>query len=286
MTKAIVSRCRVFELKSLSNEDIVLGLKNAIADKKMGLGQYKLKVDKDALNHLALFSNGDMRNALNALELAVLSTPPNETGEIEIDLETATQSIQQKGLSVDETSYYDMLSAFCKSLRGSDPNAALYWAFRLTESGVDPLLIFRRLLAHASEDVGMADSNALNVVMNACLAYERMGYAEGKIPMTHAIIYVATAPKSNSVVNAMGKVLDAVKTNIDGSVPFYLRDRNYPSTLDDKSEYLYPHDFGGYVKQQYLPDELKDKIFYTPTENGREKEIKEFLKKMNETNEK
>ncbi|MCL2797215.1 MAG: replication-associated recombination protein A [Firmicutes bacterium] len=281
MTRAIVSRCRIFEFKSLTEEEILEGLNRAIFDKERGFGMYNLTVSDDAMRHFAWAANGDLRNALNALELAVISTPPDGEGHIAVDLEAAQQSAQRKSLSVDESMYYDMLSAFCKSLRGSDPNAALYWAFRLTEGGCDPLLIFRRLLAHACEDVGMADSNALNVVMSAYLAFERMGYSEGALPMTHAIVYVCTAPKSNSIVNAKGAAIAAARNSGDANVPFYLRDRSYPSVLDDGSPYLYPHDYGGYCKQQYLPDSLKDAKFYVPGENGNEKRVGEFLKDIN-----
>ena len=278
MTRAIVSRCRIFELKPLSDSDILQGLNRAITDTKRGLGNYTLHIDPEALAHFAWGANGDLRNALNALELAVVSTKPDASGAIRVDLKTAQESVQRKALSVDESMYYDMLSAFCKSLRGSDPDAALYWAFRLTESGCDPLLIFRRLLAHASEDVGLADSNALQVVVSAQLAFERMGYAEGSLPMAHAIIYVTTAPKSNSVVMARAAAIEAVRNSGETHVPYYLRDRTYPSTLDDQSVYHYPHDTGGYNAQEYLPESLRGAKFYQPTQNGCEKNIAEFLK--------
>ena len=280
MTRAIVSRCRIFELKSLAEGDIVKGLKRAATDKQRGLGAYNMDIDEEAFSHFAWGANGDLRTALNALELAVLSTPPLKSATIKIDLTVAAESVQRKALSVDESMYYDMLSAFCKSLRGSDPNAALYWAFRLTEAGCDPLLIYRRLLAHASEDVGLADSNALVVVTSSYLAYERMGYAEGSLPMAHAVIYVATAPKSNAVVLARSAAIEVARQSGDTQVPHYLRDRSYPSVLDDNSPYLYPHAFGGYVKQQYMPDSLKDLKFYKPSQNGAEKQIKDFLEKL------
>ena len=225
-------------------------------------------------------ANGDLRNALNALELAALSSPPESDGKIVIDLTVAEQSVQRKAISVDQSLYYDMLSAFCKSMRGSDPDAALYWAFRLIEAGYDPLLVFRRVLVHANEDVGLADSNALTVAVNAYLAYERLGLAEGRQALAHAIIYVCTAPKSNSVEKSMFAAIDAVRRSGDARVPHYLRDRSYPHGVDDGKEYLYPHDFGGYVKQQYLPDSLKDEVFYRPGDNGREKDIKKFMQEI------
>ncbi|MDR2201271.1 MAG: replication-associated recombination protein A [Clostridiales bacterium] len=280
MTRAIVSRCRVFELKSLTDADVSEGLNKALTDKERGLGNLKIAVDADALNHFAWGANGDMRNALNALELAYLSTPPAADGTIRITRAVAEQSVQRKSISVDESMYYDMISAFCKSLRGSDPDAALYWAFRLIEAGCDPLLPFRRLLAHASEDVGLADSNALNVCVNAYLAFERMGLPEGALPLAHAVIYVCAAPKSNSVVTAKDAAIAAARNGGDDKVPHYLRDRSYPRPEDDGSQYKYPHDYGGYCAQQYLPDSLKNARFYNPSDNGAEAEIKKFLQKI------
>ena len=172
--------------------------------------------------------------------------------------------------------FYDMLSAFCKSLRGSDPDAALYWAFLLIEAGCDPLIIFRRLMAHASEDVGLADSNAMVVVSSACAEYERMGIKEGSLPLAHAIIYVCTAPKSNSVVMARDRVMKTIAERADNRVPEHLLNRD---TVDghDKPAYLYPHSFGGYVRQQYLPDSLLGEVFYKPSTNGKEKDIAAFM---------
>lgn len=199
MTRAIVSRCRVFELKPLTDEDVKEGLRRAVADKTNGYGNLDVEVTDEAYAHFAWGCSGDMRNALGGLELAVLTTPADENGKILIDETVAEQSIQKKTVSVDESTYYDMLSAFCKSLRGSDSDAALYWAFRLIESGLDPLIIFRRLVAHASEDVGLANSNALILAVSAMTAYEKLGPPEGFLALTHAIIGVCTSPKSNSV---------------------------------------------------------------------------------------
>lgn len=278
MTKAIVSRCRIFELLPLKDEDILFGLKRSVVDKSCGLGSYDIDISAEALNQFVWGANGDLRNALNALELAALSTFPDKDGKIIIDISVAEQSVQRKAISVDESMFYDMLSALCKSLRGSDPDAALYWAFRMAEAGCDPLHIFRRVVAHANEDVGTADSNCLSVVMSAYLAYERLGWEEGKQALAHAIIYVCTAPKSNSVYLAMHAAIDAVKKTGNSAVPHYLRDRSFAHPIDDGSQYVYPHDFSGYVKQQYLPESLKDEIFYRPSNNGRELEIKKFLK--------
>ena len=190
MTPAIVSRCRVFEFKRLSEEDIKYALTRALVDKRKGLGAYKAVIHEDALNHIARVAGGDLRTAYNALELAVLTTPPQADGTVKVTLADAEQSIQRKAMSYNGDAYYDYLSAFCKSLRGSDPDAALYYAMRLTEGGCDPMLIARRLVIHSSEDVGMADPNALVVATSAMYALEKTGYPEGLIPLSAAIIYV------------------------------------------------------------------------------------------------
>ncbi len=274
MTRAIVSRCRIFAFSRLEQKDIEKGLLRAITDKQKGLGNMNLKVDDKAISHIAWASGGDMRTALNALELAALTTHASSDGVIYIGKEEAEQSIQQKALSLTEDMYYDMISAFIKSMRGSDSSAALYWADRLLEAGCDPMLIGRRIMIHACEDVGLADPNAI-VVAQACVAaFEKIGLPEGRIPLAEGIIYVAEAPKSNQVVEALGAAENAVKTIKHESVPLYLRDPNFKG--DEKvSGYKYPHSYGGWVKQQYLPDELKDAKFYNPTDNGFEAEIKQ-----------
>lgn len=268
MTRAIVSRCRIFEFKPLQDSDITKALKNAINSKEKGYGNLNISISEEALNHYAWASSGDLRTAYNALELAVRTTPLNKDGQIAIDKTVAEQSIQKKSMSIDENIYYDMLSAFCKSLRGSDAEAGLYWAQRLLEAGCDPLLITRRMMAHASEDVGMADSNALLMAVCAHTALKNMGMPEGNLPLCHAIIYICEAPKSNSVLKAMNMAQNDVRDIRDDNVPNHLK--NHP-TQDKKMPYKYPHDFGGYIKQQYLPDKLKDKIYYEPSQNGREK---------------
>lgn len=269
MTRAIVSRCRVFEFKRLSEEDVKSALLRAISDKKNGLGNYDLTVDEKALDHLVWASDGDLRTALNALELAVMTTDPDKDGKIKIDLETAQQSIQKKALSIDESTYYDMLSAFCKSLRGSDSDAALYWAERLIQAGCDPLLVARRTLVHSCEDVGMADPMALVVANSAVEAYKNLGMPEGKIPLYAAIIYVCEASKSNSVVEAMYGAEKLVSENKDDNVPPYLRDTHYHT--DKVTGYKYVHDYGGWVEQTYLPESIKDVQLYKPSKNGKEK---------------
>lgn len=279
MTRAIVSRCRIFSFSRLSEQDIKAGLLRALNDKERGLGNMNLQVSDEAISHLAWASAGDMRTALNALELAALTTHADEDGIIRVGKEEAEQSIQQKALSMTEDMYYDMISAFIKSMRGSDSNAALYWAERLIEAGCDPMLIGRRIMIHACEDVGMADPNAIVVATSCVQAFEKIGLPEGRIPLAEGIIYVAEAPKSNKVVEALNGAENAVKTIKHETVPVYLRDPNYKGNDERVSGYKYPHDYGGWVKQQYLPDEIKDAVFYEPTENGFEKEIKERQKK-------
>lgn len=279
MTRAIVSRCRIFNFSRLTEQDILKGLERAVKDKERGLGNMNLVVSDEALHHIAWASGGDMRTALNALELAALTTHAGEDGVIKVGKEEAEQSIQQKALSITEDMYYDMISAFIKSMRGSDSNAALYWAERLIEAGCDPMLIARRIMIHACEDVGMADPNAIVVATSCVQAFERIGLPEGRIPLAEGIIYVSEAPKSNKVVEALGGADNAVKTIKHETVPLYLRDPNYKGNEEKVSGYKYPHDYGGWVKQQYLPDEIKDAKFYEPTENGFEKVIKERQEK-------
>lgn len=269
MTPAIVSRCRIFKFLPLAVDDIKDALIRAIKDKARGYGRLNIKADMDAINHIAMFSNGDLRSAYNALELAVTTTPLSKDNSIHIDKLVASQCIQQPVISIDENLYYDMLSAFCKSLRGSDTDAALYYAERLIKAGCDPLLICRRLIAHASEDVGMADSNAALLAMVAMNAVKNLGMPEGNIPLAHAIIYVCEAEKSNSVVEALNAAKYDAEFNPDDNIPEHLK--NYHYDVDNPPEYKYPHDYGGYVKQQYLPDKLKDRTYYKPSNNGRER---------------
>lgn len=278
MTRAIVSRCRVFEFKSLTDEDVIFQLKNAVENKEKGLGNLPIEITDKALKHFAWASSGDLRMALNALDLAVKTTPFNEDRKILIDEEVASESIQRKALSIDENQYYDMLSCFCKSIRGSDADAALYYSQRLILAGCDPMLIARRLVAHCSEDIGMADSNALLLATSAMYAVEHMGIPEGLIPLSHAIIYACEAEKSNSVIVAMNMAKSDAENIRDDEVPNHLK--NHPSTNGPKTKYKYPHDYGGYVNQQYLPNKLKDRIYYTPSSNGREKNMvrKKFKK--------
>ena len=271
MTRAIVSRCRVFEFKALEDSDVIKAMKRAL-EKDEVLSKMPLKVEEEALKHFAWASSGDVRMALNALELAVLTTPFNKNKEIVITKDIAEQSIQKKALSIDENQYYDMLSAFCKSIRGSDTEAALYWSQRMLLAGIDPMIIARRLVAHSSEDIGMADSNALLLSTSAMYAVEKMGAPEGLIPLFHAIIYACEAEKSNSVIIARDLSRADAENVKDDNVPDYLK--NHPSTNDTKHiKYKYPHDYGGYVKQSYMPEKLKDRVYYIPSQNGREKNL-------------
>ena len=278
MTRAIVSRCRVFELKSLKSQDVIKALQRAVLDKENGLGNLNICIYQEALDHFAWASSGDVRMALNALELAVLTTPFNKDMQIVITKDIAEQSIQKKALSIDENQYYDMLSAFCKSIRGSDTDAALYYSQRMIQAGIDPLIIARRLIAHTSEDIGMADSNALLLACNAMYAVEKLGLPECLLPLSHAIIYACEAEKSNSVYKAMEMAKQDALNIKDDNVPNHLK--NHPTLDGVKGKYKYPHDYGGYIEQQYMPTSLRDKIYYKPSQNGKEKNLvrKKFSK--------
>ena len=273
MTRAIVSRCRVFEFKSIRSADIIKLLKRAVEDAEKGLGTLPVEVEEDAYEYFAWASCGDCRQALNGLELAVKTTKLNKDKKILITREIATQSIGKKAMSIDEDMYYDILSAFCKSVRGSDPEAALYYAHRLIKAGCDPKVIARRLIAHCSEDIGMADSNALLLACCAMYSCEKLGEPECLLNLSHAIVYACEAEKSNSVYKAMHMAMEDAENVKDDVILNNLK--NHPSTnKDGTTSYKYPHDFGGYVDQQYLPNSLKGKIYYTPSKNGREKDLK------------
>ncbi|MBR2623098.1 MAG: replication-associated recombination protein A [Clostridia bacterium] len=286
MTPAIVSRCRVFEFKHLTDEDIIEALHGALKNRHKGLGKQNITADEEALQHIARMAGGDLRSAYNALELAALTSNPDGDGNVHITLADAEQSIQRKALSYNQDSYYDFLSAFCKSLRGSDANAALYYAMRLIEGGCDPMLVARRLVVHSAEDVGMADPRALQIATSAMYALEKIGYPEARIPLAEAIIYVCEADKSNSVVEAMYAAIRDAREVRDDNIPPYLKD-NSKVGAEDKAQsknYKYPHDYGGYVEQQYLPDSLKDKIYYVPGENGYEQTVKEIRERKGKKN--
>ncbi len=281
----LVSRSRIFQLKPLNEAEIIKLLKNALEDEEKGLGNYEVEIADEALKHLANVANGDAREALNALELAVLTTPTDEQGVIRIDLAIAEESIQQRALKYDKDgdNHYDTVSAFIKSLRGSDPDAALYWLARMIKAGEDPKFIARRLVVHAAEDVGNANPHALMVANAAAKAVEFLGMPEARIPLAQAAIYIAAAPKSNAAIKGIDQALNVVEKERSYSVPAHLRDTHYSGAKDlgHGKGYKYPHDYpNNYVKQDYLPKELKDKSFYQPYENGYEKKIKEFLEKL------
>lgn len=270
MTKAIVSRCKVFEFKPLSVDDLTKAIIKALGDTDRGLGNINVQIDEDVVRYLAFNSSGDLRTCYNTLEFAVSTTEPTESGAIVITKQTINDCLQKGNIALDENTQYDILSAFCKSLRGSDTDAALFYCQKLLLSGYDPLIIARRLVAHASEDIGMADSNALLMAISALTSCEKLGLPECNLTLSHAIIYICEAEKSNSVYLAMESARQDAEMYKNALVPNHLK--NHPTGYDDgHGMYKYPHNFGGYVRQQYLPDELKDKVYYFPKENGREK---------------
>lgn len=270
MTRAIVSRCKVFEFKPLSVKDVSCAITRALKDKEKGLGNLNVEISDDDIKFLAFNCSGDLRSCFNALEFAVTTTSANKEGKIVIDKQTIIDCLQKGNIALDENTSYDILSAFCKSLRGSDTDAAIFYCQKLLLSGYDPCIIARRLIAHASEDIGMADSNALLIAISALTSCEKLGLPECNLTLTHAIIYICEAEKSNSVYLAMSSAKSDAELYKNARVPNHLK--NHPTGYNDgHGLYKYPHDFGGYCKQQYLPDELKDKKYYIPKENGREK---------------
>ncbi len=277
LTPAILSRCRVFEFRPLTVAQVALAINRALQDGQRGYGEQNITLEEDALNHLATVAHGDIRTALNALELAVLTTPANKEGFCHITLAVAEESIQKPMLRIDESLYYDMLSAFCKSLRGSDSSAALAWFTRMLYAGVDPHLIMRRMIVHASEDVGLANPIAMLQAHAASNALNTVGLPEAKIPMAQAIIAICESPKSNSVVVALGKAEADAQKGAHLPVPAHLRDTHYANVARTQSGkgYLYPHDYPGHwVKQNYMPTELEGQSYYTPTDQGHEDKIR------------
>ena len=277
----LVSRSQIFELRPLSEEELLLLLRRALEDKERGLGYMKISVDDNALAHLAKISDGDARKALNALEIAALTTAPESGGAIRITLAVAEQSIQKKAVvyDADEDAHYDTISAFIKAMRGSDPDAALYWLAKMVHAGEDPRFIARRIVIHAAEDVGLADPMALVLANAAFQAAEFIGWPEARIPLAEATIYIATAPKSNSTVAAIGAAMKDVESGRTLEVPAHLRDAHYKAAarLGHGAGYKYAHDYEGhFVPQDYLG---ADRTYYEPTEQGSEKRIKERLEK-------
>ncbi len=275
--KPLVSRSRVFQLQSLTAADIQLLLERALRDKENGFGTLEVRLESAAMAHLVDVANGDARSALNALELAVVTTPPDAQGTIHIDLATAEESIQRRAVLYDKEGdvHYDSVSAFVKSLRGSDPDAALYWGAKMIYAGEDPVFLFRRMAILASEDVGLADPQAVTVVESCWSAFERIGLPEGLYPLSQAILYLATAPKSNSTMGIF-EALQTVETARESEVPVPLKDGNRDAQAFGHGKgYLYPHAFTGHwVRQQYLPVGLEGKVFYEPGRLGYEARIR------------
>ena len=260
MTRAIVSRCSLFEFKPVETEDIKRALRKAIGAEN-GLKAYRIQIDGEALTYFATACAGDVRSALNGLEIGVLTTNPNKDGEIVITKEIAAECLQKKALSLNEDVFYHILSAFCKSLRGSDATAALYYANRLIEAGCEPQLLARRTIVHASEDC--CSAKALNTACNALYALNNLGMPEGNIVLTQAIIEVCEARKTNRVIKALGMAMDDARNHPDDNIPAYLKNHTEAS-----KKYKYPHDYGGWVEQQYLPDSLKDRDYFKDEKNG------------------
>jgi len=272
----LVSRSQIFQLEALSREDLVEAMTRALNDSERGFGKLKIKADPSALAFLAEVSDGDARRSLNALEIAVLTTAPDAGGVIRLDRSVAEESIQKKAVSydADETEHYDTISAFIKSMRGSDPDAALYWLAKMLYAGEDIRFIARRIVIAASEDVGMADPNALVTAVAAQQAVEFVGLPEAQIPLAQAAVYVATAPKSNRAWAGLTKAMEDVKQGRVLAVPKYLRGTG-SKLFGEGDGYKYAHDYeGGYVPQAYLPE---GRIYYEPTENGFERRVKERM---------
>lgn len=279
---ALLSRSVIFELKSLDKEDIRILLRRAVTDEERGMGAYHAVLEPDAEDFLADISNGDARAALTAIELGVLTTERSEDGKIHITLDVAQECIQKRAVRYDKMGdqHYDTISAFIKSIRGSDPDAAVYYLARMLYAGEDIRFIARRMMISASEDVGNADPNALNVAVSAALAVERIGMPEARIILAQAATYLASAPKSNASYLAVDRATECMKQTMTAPVPVHLQDSHYKGSekLGHGLGYLYAHNYPNhYVEQQYLPDALKDEVFYEPTEIGYEKQIKEHL---------
>ena len=283
---ALLSRSSVFELKALEKEDIKELLKRAVYDKEKGMGTFRAEISEDALEFLADLSGGDARSALNAVELGILTTERSEDGIIHLTLDVASECIQKRVVRYDKTgdNHYDTISAFIKSMRGSDPDAAVYYLAKMLYAGEDVKFIARRIMICAAEDVGNADPLALVVAVSAAQAVERIGMPESQIILSQAVLYVAGAPKSNSAVNAIFAANESVR-NTKTTVPSHLQDAHYKGSakLGHGIGYQYAHDYPNhYARQQYLPEEIKDARFYEPGDLGKEKQIKEWLQKLRE----
>jgi putative ATPase len=280
---ALISRSRVFELKALTQDEVKELILRAVTDEERGMGSYRAVIDDDAAEFLADISGGDARAALNAIELGVLTTDRDPSdGKIRITLEVAQECIQKRAVRYDKDgdNHYDTISAFIKSMRGSDPDAAVYYLARMLYAGEDVKFIARRIMICASEDVGNADPMALTVAVSAAQAVERVGMPEAQIILSQAVSYVATAPKSNSAVNAISAAMETVRTKKSSPVPAHLQDAHYKSSakLGHGIGYKYAHNYPNhYVEQQYLPDDLVGTVFYEPSDQGYERQIKEHM---------
>lgn len=279
---ALISRSNIFELKPLSKENLKELIHRAVYDEKKGMGTYGAEIEEDALDFLADMAEGDARSALNAIELGILTTNKSEDGKIHITLSVAEECIQKRAFKYDKAgdNHYDTISAFIKSMRGSDPDAGVYYLAKMLDAGEDISFIARRIIICASEDVGNADPNAIQVAVACAEAAERVGMPEARIPLAQAVTYIATAPKSNAAYMAINDAISTVKHQSVSGIPNHLKDCHYKgaSKLGHGQGYQYAHDFPHhYVKQQYIPDSLVGTVFYEPTENGYEKRIKEYL---------
>ena len=285
VNRALVSRSVIFSLEPLRQKDIASLLRRALADEEKGLGSYHAKMDEDALDFLSNTANGDARAALNALELAVLTTDLDDDGMIHITLSVAEDCIQRRALQYDKggDNHYDTISAFIKSMRGSDPDAALYYLAKMIYAGEDPKFIARRVVICAAEDVGNADPHALQVAVSAMQAVNFIGMPEGRIPLAQAVTYVSCAPKSNAAYLGIDKALADVRNVQIKGVPPHLRDGHYSGSHDlgNAIGYKYAHDYPNhYVEQQYLPDELVGTVYYDMSNNGVERRMKEHMKRL------
>ena len=278
---ALISRSHIFRLEPLEKDDIKELIKKAVYDVEKGMGAYHAQIDEEALEFLADMSEGDARSALNAIELGILTTRPSEDEKIHITLAIAEECIQRRAVRYDKDgdNHYDTISAFIKSMRGSDPDAVVYYLAKMLQAGESVTFIARRIMICASEDVGIADPQAIQVAVACAQAVERVGMPEAQIILANAAIYVAGAPKSNAVTNAIFGAIDTVRNQKTGAVPPHLRDAHYKGSKElGHVGYQYPHDYPGhFVKQQYLPDEIKDSRFYHPTKNGYEGHVREHL---------
>ncbi len=285
---ALISRSSIFELQPLSKEDIKILIRRAVYDTEKGMGSYGAEINDDALEFLADLAGGDARSALNAVELGVLTTERAQDGKIHLTLDVVSECIQKRVVRYDKTgdNHYDTISAFIKSMRGSDPDAAVFYLAKMLYAGEDIKFIARRIMICASEDVGNADPMALTVAVSAAQAVERIGMPEAQIILSQAVLYVATAPKSNSACNAVFAAMESVRAN-KTTVPAHLQDAHYKGSKDlgRGTGYLYAHDYPKhYVRQQYLPEEIENARFYEPGDNGYEKKIKAWMEYIREEN--